>query len=59
MPATLLLAAGLNNIFERVKYGAVIDPMRIADWYGNGADIAIGIGIFFLIWGIMHSKNIL
>ncbi len=54
----IILAAGANNIFERIAYGAVIDPIRIQNWQGNSADIVIGIGCILLIWGMIQKKNI-
>ena len=58
-PAALILAAGANNMFERVRYGAVIDPIAVFNWHGNIADIVLGIGVLWLMWGMITKKDII
>src|SRR3989344_2071801 len=57
-PATLMFAAGASNMFERIRYGAVIDPIVVLNWHGNIADIALGMGILWLMWGMIMKKDI-
>ncbi|OGY37250.1 MAG: hypothetical protein A3E36_01015 [Candidatus Andersenbacteria bacterium RIFCSPHIGHO2_12_FULL_45_11b] len=58
-PATLMFAAGASNMFERIRYGAVIDPIVVLNWHGNIADIALGMGILWLMWGMIMKKDII
>ncbi len=58
LPVALLLAAGANNIFERMRYGAVIDPITIYNWQGNAADMCIALAVILVVWGMIEEKNI-
>lgn len=49
-PVAIILAGGLSNGLDRLFLGFVRDPIRIVTWYGNIADILIGVGIFWVIW---------
>lgn len=48
-PLVVVLSGGFSNILDRLVLGFVRDPIHIMSWYGNVADIFIGIGILWAI----------
>lgn len=49
---TIILAAGLSNLIDRIAFGAVRDFIYypVLNFYGNIADITLAIGAGLLIW---------
>ncbi len=58
-PIMLILAAGSSNIMDRVMYGAVIDPISVASWQGNVADIALLCGVLWIAWGMIRGREVI
>ena len=55
----LILAGGVSNILDRILNGFVYDPITIWNWQGNGADIALCVGIIWIGWGIMKKRHVI
>lgn len=49
-PVSLILAGGTSNGLDRMILGFVRDPVHIASWSGNVADILIGVGVLWAIF---------
>lgn len=52
----LLMGAG-SNIFDRLKFGYVIDYLNFYFFYNNLADILIWLGFFLVIFGFWQHKK--
>lgn len=44
-----IIAGGLSNVYDRFRYGAVIDYVRFGDGAVNLADALVVVGIFWLL----------
>lgn len=50
---TLLAAGGISNILDQWWYGGIADYIQIINLYANGADLMIGVGIIYVLKGII------
>ena len=57
VPLLLMLAAGLGNLAQRVRYGGVYDPIAVGSAVFNLFDIAIGIGALWLLVVVWRSRH--
>ncbi|HOY56041.1 MAG TPA: signal peptidase II [bacterium] len=52
-----LLMGALSNIFDRLKFGYVIDYLNFYFFYNNLADILIWLGFSLIIIGVWYHKK--
>lgn len=50
---TLVAAGGIGNVLDQWWYGGVTDYIQIVNFYANGADLMIGVGIIYVLKGII------
>ena len=48
----MLLGGALGNVIDRVREGAVVDFIKVADFWPafNVADISVTLGVLLLLW---------
>ena len=50
LPLSLVIAGGISNYIDLIRFGYVRDPLSIGTFVFNVADIFILIGTFWAIW---------
>jgi signal peptidase II len=58
LPTGMLLGGALGNVVDRIREGAVIDFIKVFDFWPafNVADSAITIGVLLLLW-VMERRS--
>jgi len=58
LPTGMLLGGALGNVVDRIREGAVIDFIKVFDFWPafNVADSAITIGVLMLLW-VMERRS--
>jgi signal peptidase II len=52
LPTGMLLGGALGNVIDRVREGAVVDFIKVVDFWPafNVADISVTLGVLLLLW---------
>ena len=52
LPTGMLLGGALGNVIDRVREGAVVDFIKVFDFWPafNVADISVTLGVLLLLW---------
>jgi signal peptidase II len=54
----LVIGGGLSNLIDRVRFGFVVDYLKVGSWpVFNLADVFLTLGVFGLIRQILKVKN--
>jgi signal peptidase II len=52
LPTGMLLGGALGNVIDRIREGAVVDFIKVVDFWPafNVADISVTLGVLLLLW---------
>jgi signal peptidase II len=58
LPTGMLLGGALGNVIDRIREGAVVDFIKVVDFWPafNVADISVTLGVILLLW-IMERRD--
>lgn len=52
---TLLAVGAMSNVLDHWWYGGIADYIQIINFYANGADLMVGVGIIYVLKGIIKK----
>ena len=57
-PLLLIVAGGIGNLTQRLRYGGVLDPLEVGTAVFNYFDVLIGLGLAWLLLALWRTERL-